>query len=131
MDMMHSQIIAANDTLTPTLGGQDTRKPALSAFEWSVVAIARNDSLSSLNEPSRLSIALGTLFGGARRSPRLADSRLEALRRMAVLAWHKGFTIANTELRTFLAAGFSMGQYELLQRSIGAARLSRGEGVTA
>jgi len=121
MDMMHSHITAANDT----------RTTALSAFEWSVVAVARNDSLASLREPGRLAIALGSLFGGSRRSPRLADGRLEALRRIAVLAWHRGFAIANTELKAFLAAGFSMDQYELLQRSIGAARLSRGEGVAA
>jgi len=94
----------------------------LGALEWSVVAIARQDSLASLSEPSRLSVAFGTLFGRNRPNPRLADERLEALRRIAVLGWHYGYTIPTEELRAFLAAGFSLDQYELVQDSIGRAR---------
>jgi hypothetical protein len=97
----------------------------LSALEWSVVAIARKDSIASLSAPSRLSIALGTVFGGKRPNPKLADERLEALRRIAVLGWHYGYTIPTDELRAFLAAGFSLDQYELVQDSIGRARGAR------
>ena len=41
----------------------DAPATQLSALEWSVVAIARNDRLSSLRDPSRLSVAMGGLFG--------------------------------------------------------------------
>ena len=96
----------------------------LSALEWSVVAVARGDRLSSLREPSRLSIALGTVFGG-KPNPRLADTRLEALRRMAVLSWHYGYVVASTEIRAFEAAGYSLDQYEILLASISVARVRR------
>jgi hypothetical protein len=98
---------------------------SLSALEWSVVAIARKDGLASLTAPSRLSIAFGMVFGGSRPNPKLADERLEALRRVAVLGWHYGYTIPTEELRAFLAAGFSLDQYELVQDSIGRARATR------
>jgi hypothetical protein len=70
-------------------------------------------------------VAFGTLFGRSRPNPRLADQRLEALRRVAVLGWHYGYTIPTEELRAFLAAGFSLDQYELVQDSIGRARGTR------
>ena len=97
--------------------------PSLSPLEWSVVALARRDSLSSLREPGRLSKALGAIFGN-RKNPRLADGRLEALRRIAVLAWRNGYSIPSHELRAFLEAGFSEEQYELVQKSI-----ARGRGA--
>ncbi|MDP1027673.1 hypothetical protein Q5H91_10645 [Sphingomonas sp. KR1UV-12] len=96
-------------------------KPHLSALEWSVVAIARTDRLASLRTPGRIAIAMGALFGG-RRDPRLADPRLEALRRIAVLSWHYGYTVPSHAVRDFLSAGFSASQYELLVDSIDVAR---------
>lgn len=96
----------------------------LSALEWSVVAIARNDRLSSLRKPGRMSLAMGALFGSKPVNP-LADPRLEALRRMAVLTWHHGAAIAKRELTAFLAAGFDADQYETLLASIATARTTR------
>lgn len=98
----------------------------LSALEWSVVALAQRDRLSSLAKPGRLSVALGTVFGARRPNPRLADPRLEALRRMAVLSWHRGFSIPSHELRAFHAAGFTTAQYETLLTSILPARPGPG-----
>ena len=92
----------------------------LSALEWSVVAIAWSDRLSSLRRPGRLARALGRIFGGD--NPRLADPRLEALRRMAVLTWHHGYTVPPHEVRAFGVAGYSASQYELLVDSIAAAQ---------
>lgn len=92
----------------------------LSALEWSVVMIARGDRLSSLRRPGRLAVALGALFD--RRNPALADVRLEALRRAAVLAWHAGDGLPEAEIRAFLRAGFTRGQFETLIASIRAAR---------
>ncbi len=99
-------------------------KPHLSALEWSVVALARNDRLGSLRTPGRIANAMGAVFGGI-RDPRLADPRLEALRRIAVLSWHYGYTVPSHAVRHFLAAGFSPAQYELLVDSIDAGRRRR------
>ncbi|HWU93219.1 MAG TPA: hypothetical protein VN106_08240 [Sphingomicrobium sp.] len=93
----------------------------LSALEWSIVAMAERDRFSSLREPGRIVAALGSLFG-VRRPNRLANDRLEALRRIAVLAWHHRWNVPKSELHQFLAAGFSIDQYELIQTSIGQAR---------
>lgn len=96
----------------------------LSALEWAVVAIAEGDRLSSLRTPGRLSIALGTLFG-AGHNPRLADPRLEALRRIAVLSWHHGYVVPSREVEAFVDAGFTAAHYELVVDSIAVARASR------
>ncbi|KTT72048.1 hypothetical protein NS334_09740 [Sphingomonas endophytica] len=94
----------------------------LSALEWSVVALARNDRLSSLRQPGRMAKALGIVFKSP-HNPMLADERLEALRRIAVLGWHYGYTVPTEELSRFLHAGFTTAQYELMMDSIGVARL--------
>ncbi len=93
----------------------------LTPLEWSVVAIARRDRRSTLRRPGRLSVAIRMLFG--RPNPMLADVRLEALRRMAVLTWRDGYTVPSREVRTFLAAGFTPGQYETLVDRISAAHM--------
>lgn len=105
-----------------------TAEPAaraqFSALEWSVVALAERDSLSTLRNPSRMAVALGNLFGD-RRNPSLADPKLEALRRLAVLTWHHGYRVAESAVRTFVAAGFTLQHYELLAGSIVSARVKR------
>ncbi|WP_019515713.1 hypothetical protein [Sphingomonas sp. Mn802worker] len=113
-------------TLAPRHDPLPVETPAtqLSALEWSVVAIARNDRLSSLRQPSRISVAMGGLFG-SRHNPRLADSKLEALRRMAVLSWHHGYTVPSSALTAFTDAGYTMAQYETLLGSIASARVAR------
>lgn len=98
------------------------------ALEWSVVAIAQHDRLSTLEKPSRLSIALGVIFGGEAPNPKLADSRLEALRRVAVLAWHKGYAVPRHEIRAFHEAGFTPEQYETLLASISRGRAALNQG---
>ncbi len=87
---------------------------SLSTLEWQVVGIAQRDRLSSLDAPGRWSKLLAVFFGGDRASPQLADPRLEALRRVAVHAWHKGNAIPDSELAGFHAAGFSFAQLQLL-----------------
>ena len=97
--------------------------PAFSGLEWSVIALAQRDRIASLREPGRIATALRSVFGTV-RTGRLADGRLEALRRIAVLAWHNGYAVPVSELRTFLGAGFSSDQYEMLQTSIARGRHS-------
>ena len=101
----------------------------LTALEWQVVAIAQHDRLSTLEKPSRMSIALGVLFGGERPNPRLADPKLEALRRISVLAWHKGFRLPQYEIRAFQEAGYTADQLETLLASISRGRAALNQGT--
>ena len=88
-----------------------------SALEWSVIALAKRDTLRSLAGPSRMSRAMGSLFGLSTAS-RLADPRLEALRRLSVYAWRRGFALPMAEIQGFLAAGFVEAQIETLVESV-------------
>ena len=91
---------------------------SLSGLEWSVVALARNDPVSTLHQPGRIAVAMRILFG-ARQNPGLADARLEALRRIAVLVWRSGSTVPQDELKAFVDAGFTPAQFQLLVARIG------------
>jgi len=88
-----------------------------SALEWSVIAVSRRDSIASLEEPSRVSRAIGSLFGFGTTS-RLADTRLEALRRLAVHAWRRGYALPQAEIDRFVEAGFTIDQAEALVASV-------------
>ena len=93
----------------------------LSPLEWSVVALAQGEKLSSINRPGRVAIAMHRLFG-LKPANELADPRLEALRRLAVIAWHRGYAVHSSEIHAFKAAGFTMAQYELVLASISRGR---------
>lgn len=56
--------------------------------EWSVVEFARNDSLWSLHPHGLLPRLSRFLFGVGPAQP-LANERLEALRRLALVAWRR------------------------------------------
>jgi len=92
-------------------------EPRLSALEWSVVALAERDTIASLREPGRIAAALESLFG-LHRPSKLANPRLEVLRRVAGFAWRQGWKVPKSELQAFLAEGFSLDHYELVQASI-------------
>lgn len=92
----------------------DMGEAMLTPLEWQVVALAERDRLSSLETPKRWTRILALFFGGERASPRLADSKLEALRRIAVLAWHCGDTLSDGEIAAFHAAGYSFGHLQLV-----------------
>lgn len=94
---------------------------SFSALEWSVVALAQRDRLSSLREPGAMAVALGVLFG-PRQNPRLADPKLEALRRLSVHAWHRGYAVPKSAIRDFHAAGYTSDHYEVLLASISRGR---------
>lgn len=112
---------AQDHAVLPTSDAVPAASDRLSGLEWSVVAIARKDRPASLRRPSRMALALRTLF--KQPNPKLADERLEALRRMAVLTWQDGYTVPSREVHAFLAAGFTSGQYETLVDSISAAKV--------
>lgn len=100
-------------------------RTGFTALEWQVVALAQTDGLSSLDAPSRVTMALETVFGFKRVNPELANPALEALRRISVLAWHRGFALPQSQINAFHQAGYSEDQLETLLGSIGAGRLAR------
>jgi len=108
----------------------DDGRTDFSPLEWTVIALARRDGLSSLETPGPLARALGGLFGLGRKST-LADPRLEALRRIAVHAWHRGYKLPVSEIKRFIGAGFSSGQYETLLASIAQKRVQRRRSIAA
>ena len=111
---------AASPIALTGVPANDTAKPEFSRLEWSVIRLARVDGLSTLRAPGRIRRFVNWLMG-RKGSPELANERLEALRRMAVLSWHYGFTVPGDDVASFLSQGFSPDQYELMVRSIRAA----------
>lgn len=101
-----------------------TVRAGFSALEWSVIALAQRDTLGSLSTPGRVSRALGGLFGRGTAS-RLADPKLEALRRAAVHARHRGYALPTSEIAHFHAVGFTEEQLETLVTSVTGLRVGR------
>jgi hypothetical protein len=93
--------------------------PEFSGLEWSVIRLARIDRLWTIRSVGRFRNLWNWLIG--RGNPQLANPRLEALRRMAVLTWHFGFTVPGEDVSDFLSAGFTPDQYELMAGSINSA----------
>lgn len=111
--------------LAASASGAPTTAPArFSPLEWTTILLSRSDSLSSLREPGRFSRALGGLFGLGTKT-RLSDPALEALRRLAVNAWHHGYALPASEMAAFLSAGFSNAQLDLALASIAKSRDAR------
>ncbi len=116
-----TQVAAATDSASPAAEAETPAR--FSPLEWQVIALAERDRPASLRRPGAMSLALGAVFGG--HNPRLADPRLEALRRLAVLSWRHGYAVPRHEQRAFVAAGFTLAHQELLLDSIFAARAER------
>ena len=111
---------AASPIALTGVPANDTAGPDFSKLEWSVIRLARVDGLSTLRPAGPVRRFWNWLMGRA-GGPELANERLEALRRMAVLSWHFGFTVPGDDVADFLSQGFSPDQYELMVRSIRAA----------
>lgn len=90
-----------------------------SQLEWSIIRLAQIDGLWTIRAPGPLRRFWNWLAG--RANPALANEKLEALRRMAVLTWHFGFTVPGDDVADFISAGFTPDQYELMVASIRAA----------
>lgn len=121
-----------SETGTATLGRRASVVPksfvrpaaqasAFSPLEWQVVSLARGDRLSSINGAGPVIRAMRWLFG-LTISNALSDARLEALRRMSVLSWHRGYSVAEDDVRAFVAAGFTLDHYDILLTHINAMR---------
>jgi hypothetical protein len=94
----------------------DAAEAEFSALEWSVIRFARLDKMWTVRAAGRVRRFWNWVL--ARSNPELADPRLEALRRMAVLTWHFGFTVHGDDVADFLSAGFTPDQYELMAGTI-------------
>ena len=101
---------------------QAAPQPAFTPLEWSIIRLARVDRLWTIRPIGWARRIWNWLIN--RGNPALASERLEALRRMAVLSWHFGFTVPGDDVAEFLSAGFSPDQYELMVSSINAAASS-------
>lgn len=77
----------------------------VSPLERQVIQLAELDGRASLRQPGRLGTAIGWLIG-AKRPNRLADARLEALRRYAVMFRLQGDALDPAEIEQLLDAGF-------------------------
>ena len=104
-----SDVIALPATIAP-------RSPAFTDLEWSIIRLARTDELWTIRPAGLVRRFWNMLLG--RPNPQLANPQLEALRRMAVLSWHYGFSVAGEAVADFLSEGFTIAQYELLVSSI-------------
>lgn len=94
-------------------------KAEFSRLEWAIIESARLERLWTIRTPGPLRRFTNWLTN--RGNPQLANPKLEALRRTAVLSWHFGFTVPGDDVADFLAAGFSPDQYELMVGCISAA----------
>lgn len=108
-----------------TIGTIKAENTGFAPIEWQIIQLARRDGLSSLRTPDRWD-RLKTWIFGERANPRLASARLESLRRLAVEAWHRGYTVRPSFLKAFLKAGFNEGQLETLLAAISAGRREKG-----
>lgn len=85
------------------------------ALELKVIALAEADPVASLGTPTRFRRSVERWFGFKLPRP-LANERLEALRRFAVLARVSGGRLPAEEVKNFLTAGFSLLQAQALTR---------------
>jgi hypothetical protein len=98
------------DVFLPDIAAPLVRSARLGALERDVVMLARNDGLSSIRPEIRMERLSRKLFG-TRTSNRLADPRLEALRRFSVIEIRTG-TAGADEVSKLLDLGFSDLQIE-------------------
>lgn len=126
IEQQTSDPFAFLDRFAPTIV-PPVAAPEFSDLEWSVVRLARRDRMWTLRPYGRVRRFFRWLTGLG-INPKLADPRLEALRRIAVLSWHFGFTVPGEDVADFIAAGFRHDQYELLVSSISAAVSSSTQG---
>ncbi|PXA87771.1 hypothetical protein DMC47_31330 [Nostoc sp. 3335mG] len=91
--------------------------PLLQRVERDVLLASRHDRSASLKRPGPIRRWIGRLFGFAEAN-RLADPRLEALRRFAVLLRRKGDRLPAPEESRLLLAGFSPTQMIEIRRLI-------------
>ena len=94
----------------------------LTTLEHRVIELAREDGLDTLRPQRKRGWFARLILGPQPASPMLANERLEALRRLAVQAWHRGYLLPASALKEAQAAGFSEDQVGAVIDTIGRAR---------
>ncbi len=93
----------------------DSPQGRFAPLELQVIRLAEADPVASIGAPSRFADFFARWLGIEQPRP-LADGRLEALRRVAVLARVTGGQLPVDEVRHFLSAGFTPFQARALHR---------------
>jgi hypothetical protein len=94
----------------------------LTLLEQRVVALARGDGLDTLRPQRKRGWLARLILGPTPPSAMLANEELEALRRLAVHAWHKGYTLPVSALKEARAAGHSEAKIGAVIDIIGRSR---------
>ena len=102
-DAAHTALPVANSNLAPRMPAESL----LSRLERRVVELAREDGLKSLIPQRPRRWLARFVFGPTPPSKMLANEELEALRQLAVQAWHHGYTLPVSAIREAEAAGHS------------------------
>lgn len=83
-------------------------------LEDQVIALARSDSLASLEAPGRIERLFSLVFGLEPGSRPLADPRLEALRRAVVVAHHRHH-LPDAQAAELREMGFTLPQIRMIE----------------
>lgn len=113
MSFIAFDMAAATIARSATDQPETTAVETFSMLEWSVIQASDADDRSTLEEPGRILRAFHGLLGVSRKN-RLANPRLEVLRRMSVLLRSRDPVTADDE-SAFRAAGFTDRQLDLLK----------------
>lgn len=100
----------------------NTASETLTLTERRILALARTDGMQSLKPARKRGWFLRFVLGPTPPSPTLANERLEALRRLAVRAWHHGYTLPVSALKEARAAGWSEAKIGAVIDTIGRTR---------
>lgn len=84
--------------------------------EWIAIRLARCDGVASVRAASPIGSAVRRLFG-LEPANRLADPRLEALRRVAVCCWRQR-PIDSRQVEALIGAGFSFDHVALIRAHV-------------
>lgn len=90
--------------------------PAFTSLEMQAIALAKADGAWSIRPKDRFVRLVERIFG-FRQANKLANPRLEALRRFAVVSRLSRGRPADAEIARFLNAGFTPRHATLLQRT--------------
>ncbi|WP_285017566.1 hypothetical protein [Novosphingobium sp. fls2-241-R2A-195] len=94
----------------------------LTLTERRILALARTDGMQSLKPQRKRGWLARLILGPTPPSPMLANERLEALRRLAVRAWHHGYTLPVSALKEARDAGYSEAKIGAVIDTIGRTR---------
>lgn len=100
----------------------ETPAKPLSRFERRIVELARDDGLATLLPQRKRGWFARLILGPQPPSPMLANEQLEALRRLAVQAWHHGYTLPASVMKEARTAGHSEAKIGAVIDLIGRSR---------